>query len=185
MLTSFCVHTQAAASGTASSEGRRIATYPTDVQDRYTSRPQIRPCDRKEIGDLLVLWREAEARASTTDDVASLRALLEHDPGSLLVAELDDRIVGSVIAAWDGWRGNMYRLAVHPRYRRRGIGLLLVEASEAKLRTLGCRRITALVVGDDSEAAAVWLRAGYLYDERMARYVKQLESSAQAPTQRH
>jgi ribosomal protein S18 acetylase RimI-like enzyme len=146
------------------------------VQDRHKSLPQIRPCDPKEIGDLLVLWREAEARASATDDLASLSALLEHDPGSLLVAEVDDRIVGSVISGWDGWRGNMYRLAVHPRYRGRGIGLLLVEAGEARLCALGCRRITALVVADDSEAAAVWHRAGYLFDERMARYVKQLAS---------
>jgi ribosomal protein S18 acetylase RimI-like enzyme len=41
------------------------------------------------------------------------------------VAEGDGEIVGALIAAWDGWRGNMYRLAVREGHRREGIGLAL------------------------------------------------------------
>jgi ribosomal protein S18 acetylase RimI-like enzyme len=36
--------------------------------------------------------------------------------------------VGTLVAAWDGWRGNMYRLAVLPEHRRAGIGRELVDA---------------------------------------------------------
>ena len=39
-------------------------------------------------------------------------------------------IVGALIAAWDGWRGNMYRLAVDKGHRREGIGLALTRAGE-------------------------------------------------------
>ena len=63
-----------------------------------------------------------------------MRRLLDHAPGSLLVAEEGGEVVGVLIAAWDGWRGGMYRLAVRPERRRRGIGRLLVEAGEAHLR---------------------------------------------------
>jgi hypothetical protein len=40
--------------------------------------------------------------------------LLEDGDGALLVAEADGRVVGAIVAGWDGWRGNMYRLAVLP-----------------------------------------------------------------------
>jgi ribosomal protein S18 acetylase RimI-like enzyme len=107
-----------------------------------------------------------------TDDAEALRVLDEHDGGVLLVAEIGGRPVASLIAAWDGWRGNMYRLAVHPSYRRQGIGLRLVREAEARLRAKGARRITALVGAGDDRAAGVWLEAGYELDERIARFVK-------------
>jgi ribosomal protein S18 acetylase RimI-like enzyme len=121
---------------------------------------------------VLGLWREAEVVPGRTDDPQALRTRVEHDPGALLVAESEGRLVGSLIAAWDGWRGDMYRLAVHPSHRRRGLGLRLVEAGEARLRAKGARRITALVLAGDEPAVAVWLEAGYERDERIARFVK-------------
>lgn len=51
---------------------------------------------------VLSLWLEAETQATTTDDLDSVRRLIAHDPAALLVAESDGRLVGSVIAGWDG-----------------------------------------------------------------------------------
>jgi ribosomal protein S18 acetylase RimI-like enzyme len=42
-------------------------------------------------------------------------------PGALLVAEIDGVLAGSLIAAWDGWRGSFYQPAVSPEHRRRGL----------------------------------------------------------------
>ena len=68
-------------------------------------------------GDLpaiLDLWQRAGTEPGHTDDIESLTKLIAHDPGALLVAVEDETIAGSVIAAWDGWRGSIYRLAVAP-----------------------------------------------------------------------
>lgn len=72
--------------------------------------------------------------------------LVSASPVALLVAERENQIVGALIAAWDGWRGNMYRLAVRDDDRREGIGLALIRAGEDYLRQRGARRVTALVV---------------------------------------
>ena len=52
----------------------------------------------------------------------------------VLVAEVDVRVVGSIVGGFDGWRGNIYRLAVHPRFRRRGVARALVVEIESRLR---------------------------------------------------
>jgi len=57
-----------------------------------------------------------------------------------LVATIDEEIVGSVIGGWDGWRGNIYRLAVAPEYRRRGIARSLMKEVSQALFDKGTRR---------------------------------------------
>ena len=51
---------------------------------------------------------------TSTDDPRSIRALLRHDASALVVAQIDVHIVGTIIVGFDGWRGNLYRLAVIP-----------------------------------------------------------------------
>ena len=74
----------------------------------------VRPGRREEIQDVLGLWREAGSVPSVSDDPASLERLLETSKDALLVAETDGRVMGTIIAGWDGWRANVYRLAVLP-----------------------------------------------------------------------
>jgi ribosomal protein S18 acetylase RimI-like enzyme len=103
-----------------------------------------------------------------------MQRLLSGEPGSLLVADADGAILGALIAAWDGWRGNMYRLAVRFEHRRRGIGLALVRAGEEHLRNQGAGRVTALVAYEDDLASAFWESAGYPQDREIGRRVRNL-----------
>jgi ribosomal protein S18 acetylase RimI-like enzyme len=132
----------------------------------------IRAATTTDVEPVLTCWQRAEAVPSATDDAAGIRALLNRDPGALLVAEIGGGVAGTLIAAWDGWRGNMYRLAVVPEHRRAGIATGLVRAGHQRLRSLGCRRITALVVGDHDPAVAFWERAGYTWQRTTRRYVR-------------
>ena len=118
---------------------------------------------------MLALWADARSASAVTEDtVAGVEAVLEW----LVVAELDGEIVGTLIAAFDGWRGNMYRLAVRPDARRRGIARELVEAGHAHLRARGAVRVTALVGQDEQAAVALWRSAGYEHDAIHVRFVR-------------
>lgn len=79
-----------------------------------------------------------------------------------------------MIAGWDGWRGNIYRLAVDDGRRRRGVGLALTRAAEDYLRSRGAVRITALVAYEDEAAGAFWDAAGYPQDQQLGRRVRNL-----------
>jgi len=124
---------------------------------------------------ILELWARARSASATlSDDEEDIHRLLERDPGSLLVAEEDGELVGALIAAWDGWRGNMYRLAVAPDRRRQGIARRLVEAGEERLRGLGAPRVSALAWREDEPAYGVWQATGYDENAGVARFARNL-----------
>lgn len=124
---------------------------------------------------VLDLWAQARSgHASTPDRPDDVERLLVDSPAALLVAEREGEIVGALIAAWDGWRGNMYRLAVRDGDRREGIGLALTRAGENHLRERGARRVTALVANEDEVAAGFWESAGYPRDREIGRRVRNL-----------
>jgi ribosomal protein S18 acetylase RimI-like enzyme len=56
------------------------------------------------------------------DGVDAVRLVVRHPTAALLVARIDGAIVGTMLGTFDGWRGHVYRLVVHPRTRRQGIG---------------------------------------------------------------
>lgn len=133
----------------------------------------IRPARPDEADTVLAFWREAEVVPGKTDNEGALALLLEADPDALLVAEVEGEIAGTLIAAWDGWRGNLYRLAVAPGRRGQGIARALVEDGERRLRERGGVRISVLAI-QESEAPGVWTALGYSLDRRMGRFVKTL-----------
>lgn len=95
-----------------------------------------------------------------------------HDRGALLVAVSDGWVVGTVVAAWDGWRGSVYRLVVAPAKRRRGLGTALLRAAERRLEGLGARRAQAVVVETDDRAMAFWSGSGWHRQGERVRFTR-------------
>lgn len=141
----------------------------------------IRAATEGDIGGVLDLWRRSEATPTSSDTPEDLLALIRGWPGALLVAEAEGRIVGSIIWGFDGWRGTLYRLAVDPSQRRRGLGRALVRAAEERLRAAGCRRVFGLVESDHPLAVAFWQASDYARVARIDPYFKMLAPAADPP----
>ena len=136
----------------------------------------IRPCRPDEGPALLDLWHHADASPSPTDTPEQVDQVIRDPAASVLVAVDNDLLVGSIIGGWDGWRGNLYRLAVLPSYRRRGVARALVAAAEERLAERGARRVSALVEHDHPWAVGFW-DSLYEPDPRMIRYVRKVDST--------
>jgi ribosomal protein S18 acetylase RimI-like enzyme len=134
----------------------------------------IRRCRLEDVEAVLELWRRAEAPPGVTDTADDLRRAIAESAAGVLVAEVESRLVGSVIGTFDGWRGNLYRLAVHPDCRRQGVARALVAEVEKWLARQGAKRITALVEKDHPWATGFWEAVGYRVDERIVRHVRNL-----------
>jgi ribosomal protein S18 acetylase RimI-like enzyme len=133
----------------------------------------LRTATTDDVEALIAFWAYAgENDGRPTDRPALVSALLDRDPDALIVATVDDRVVGTVIAGWDGWRAHLYRLAVHPDHRRRGIGRRLLARAEERLVALGATRIDAMVLDGNGLGAATWAAAGYDRQRDWSRWVK-------------
>jgi ribosomal protein S18 acetylase RimI-like enzyme len=133
-----------------------------------------RDCKPADAPLLLQLWKDAGATPSSTDNEPAVLNLLTYPHAVVLLACAGPKVVGSLIASSDGWRANMYRLAVLPDFRRKGIAGSLVREAERRLREKGITRFTALVESGHSDAIGLWESAGYEHYQGIRRYAKNL-----------
>jgi len=131
----------------------------------------IRTAVAPDVDDVLRLWLTSDAEPTHTDNSASVSRLIDFQPGSLIVAADETAIVGSIIAAWDGWRGSIYRLVVSPAHRRSGLATRLVRAAETRLEAVGATRSQAVVVESDGRAMGFWRAAGWEQQSDRVRFV--------------
>ena len=117
---------------------------------------QIREARADEAEALLELWRLTGSGPSITDTPAHLRMLTEEAPDLFLVAETEGQLFGSILGGWDNWRGHIYRLAVHPDFRRRGLARALTGEIEKRLRARGAKRIYALASTKQEMGVRFW-----------------------------
>jgi ribosomal protein S18 acetylase RimI-like enzyme len=132
----------------------------------------IRSAAERDIAAVLLLWEAADSQPTVTDTREGLQGLLARDPDALLIAEEGSALIGSLIAAWDGWRGSFYRLAVRPDRRRQGLATALLRAGESRLWERGALRLTAIVADDDPPARGFWESTGYQHQQHRARFVR-------------
>lgn len=130
------------------------------MTEKTVTHLSIRACWLEDIERVLELWWQSGATPSVTDTANDLRRAITESPAHVLVAVVEDRVVGSIIGTFDGWRGNIYRLAVHTDCRRQGIARALVAEVEKRLAGQGAKRITALVEKDQPRAMNFWGRSG-------------------------
>ncbi|RMI39102.1 GNAT family N-acetyltransferase [Streptomyces triticirhizae] len=135
---------------------------------------RVRPAGPGDVERVLAFWRLAAEGSSVSDDVAGVSGLVARDPEALLLAECEGELAGTVIAGFDGWRCHLYRLAVAPGWRRRGVATLLLDAAERRFLALGGRRADAMVLRRNALAHRAWSANGYGPQVDWERWVKPL-----------
>ncbi len=135
----------------------------------------LRGATAADINGLLGLWRDgAENAARPPDSREAVAALLVRDPDAVILADHEGELIGSVIAGWDGWRCHLYRLAVRPDWRRRGVGSALLRAAEDRFRAAGAGRADAMVLDGNDLGQSLWRSGGYRRQDDWRRWVKGL-----------
>jgi ribosomal protein S18 acetylase RimI-like enzyme len=120
------------------------------------------------------LWQTAGLILRPGDELEDVKLKLQRDPDLFLVAEQDNRIVGSVMGGWDGRRGWIYHLAVKPEHQRKGIGVGLVREVEKRLVAKGAKKINAQVYKSNERSSAFFKAIGYEAQPDLIMIGKQL-----------
>lgn len=125
---------------------------------------EIRPFRATDEGALIELWVACELTRPWNDPGRDIACKLADSPELLLVAEEAGVLVGSVMAGYEGHRGWINYLAVHPSRRGRGFGRALMDAAEERLAALGCAKVNLQVRDGNAVARAFYEAIGYAQD---------------------
>ena len=87
---------------------------------------------------------------------------------ALTFAREDGRVIGSIIAGYDGYRGHINRVAVLKTHRGRGIGALLVREAESRLSALGCTKINLQIRAANHAVTRFYRSLGYTVEEHIS-----------------
>ena len=97
-----------------------------------------------------------------------IRRKMTVQPELLLVAVSHDRLIGTVLAGFDGFRGWVNKLAVHPDYRRLKIASQLMHAAEDGLAAMGCPKLNLQVRAENEAVIQFYREAGYEIEDRIS-----------------
>ncbi len=121
----------------------------------------IRPFTPTDEAAVITLWRTCGLVRPQNDPRKDIARKLRVNPEWFLVAEQNGRIVGSVMAGYEGHRGWINYLGVAPELQRGGLGRRLMDEAERRLRAAGCPKINLQVRPDNPAAIAFYERIGF------------------------
>lgn len=108
------------------------------------------------------LWQACEGLGlNEADSRERIAQYLRRNPGTSFIAQAGGTIIGTVLGGHDGRRGYLHHLAVHPAYRKRGIGRGLVHAALEAIRAQGIDRCHGFVFRSNVDGLSFWEAAGW------------------------
>lgn len=130
---------------------------------------EVIPYDEAQFAEVDALWRAVFPEDPPHSHAAiAIPRKLAVQRDLFLIASEGGRVLGTILAGYDGHRGWLYKLAVHPNARRCGIGERLVRAAEKRLAAKGCTKLNLQVRAGNDEAARFWARMGYGEEPRIS-----------------
>ena len=117
--------------------------------------------DIKEADQAAALWEESGLVRAWNDPRADIEAALACATSTILAARDGGRVVGTVMAGYDGHRGWLYYVAVTPSQRGRGLGRALMTAAERWLAEQGARVIRLMVRAENEGVTSYYRSLGY------------------------
>ena len=128
---------------------------------------KIRPYLPSDHAPLMALWNTLFPDDPPWNEPGKLiQTKLTVQPELLFVACIDSKIVGAIMAGFDGVRGWVHHLAVDPASRRQGIATQLMRAAESGLQALGCPKVNLQVRSTNLEVIRFYQSLGYAVEER-------------------
>lgn len=126
---------------------------------------QVRAFRRQDEAAVIGLWEQCLLTRPWNDPHKDIERKLTVQPELFLVGLIDQRIVASVMAGYEGHRGWVNYLAVAPEHRRQGLARTLMQEVERRLVEQGCPKVSLMVRANNAEAVAFYARLGYVQDE--------------------
>ena len=147
------------------------APAPLGASEESGGRPagfRIRPFRDGDEEEVISLWRVCGLVRPWNNprrDIESART----GPSSeifVAVAGGEERVVGSVMAGYEGHRGWVYYVAAHPEHRSLGLGGRLMRHAESWLEGLGAPKVMLMIREENEGVRRFYEGLGYEVERR-------------------
>ena len=129
---------------------------------------QIHPATVADRPGVVALWNRIFPEDPPHNAPAAVfDAKLATGDGMLFIAKEGSLIIGTAMAGYDGHRGWLYKVAVAPEYRRRGIARSLVDHAVRALRAAGCTKVNLQIRPANADVREFYESIGFLSEERL------------------
>jgi len=123
---------------------------------------KIREMTIDDYDEIYALWNTSLSSARDMDDShEAIARFLQRNPRLSVVAELDGKVVGSILCGHDGRRGFLYHVAADPAQRRAGIGQAMLNACLEQLREEGISKCGLIAFTNNTTGNAFWDSMGF------------------------
>jgi len=126
---------------------------------------KIRPFAEADEPAVTRLWRDCELVVPWNDPAKDIARKLAVDPELFLVGEVAGTVVATVMAGYEGHRGWVNYLAVHPDHRRGSYGRQMMAEAEQSLAARGCPKVNLQIRASNTAVVAFYESLGYRVDE--------------------
>lgn len=126
---------------------------------------QIRPYERDDESAVIDLWERCGLTRPWNDPRKDIARKLLVRPDLFLVGVSQRQVIATVMAGYEGHRGWINYLAVHPDHQRQGRGSTIVDAAENLLRAAGCPKINLQVRTSNVGVIEFYRSVGYAVDD--------------------
>lgn len=124
----------------------------------------IRTYVDKDEATVVNLWKDCNLTVPWNNPYSDIARKVADSSHLFFVGELNDNIVATCMAGYDGHRGWIYYLAVRPGLQGRCIATKLLKHSENALADLGCPKIDLMVRKTNEKVLGFYRNAGYSDD---------------------
>jgi len=134
----------------------------------------IRPYAPADEDALVALWKACGLVVPHNDPHKDIARKMKVNPEWFLVGELNGVLVASCMAGYEGHRGWINYLAVHPDYQRKGFAGELMQRAEELLKKAGCPKINLQVRSTNTAVIRFYESLGFSED-KVVSFGKRLE----------
>jgi len=114
---------------------------------------------------VILLWEKCDLLRTWNDPAKDIRRKLEIQPEMFIVGVLNEELVATAMAGYEGHRGWINYLAVAPEHQGKGFGRAIMAEAEKLLKQAGCPKVNVQVRGTNSSAIDFYRRIGYRIED--------------------
>jgi len=127
----------------------------------------IRPFEEGDEDALVSLWNYCKLIVPWNNPYKDIARKLKVQSELFWVGYLEDKLIASVMAGYDGHRGWINYLAVHPDFQGKGYGKQLMDNIETALRELGCPKINLQIREENDNVFSFYQKLGFVEEKRI------------------